>query len=399
MAKLNWLVRLRWIAMLLFFLLAIPGLIYGVLTPTAIPPYLGIIGFLFVFNLLTQLIFIDARKPISAAFIGVQLSLDLLALSSLLLISGGVTNPLIGFFPLIAALAGVLLTGSISWIFVVIVHVMLWILQIHHMNEKPENIHQTFFISATVTHLLVFSFWLIMRSLSTQLEQQQESKAEMKIQFERQDRLRAVGAMAAGFSHEFASPLHSAKLRVERILRSAATENSTLKEDATEALKALEACHVVIEQMNSSQLDVREQALKSVPVHELIADITDSWKEAHPSAKLQLQLLSQTHVPLAAVSFAQVLINLLDNAYEAAPSNTITLRFVREDGLCRLSVLDKGPGFSELILTKYGEPFLTTKSDGTGLGLYVSQVFVHSMLGEMRLENKNGAHVILEWPV
>ena len=77
----------------------------------------------------------------------------------------------------------------------------------------------------------------------------------------------------------------------------------------------------------------------------------------------------------------QVIHNLLQNAQDACeshPTNPVANRMVvlrtqwqPSSGRVRLSVLDSGPGFSEHILKRAFEPYVTTKAKGTGLGLAV----------------------------
>ncbi|NJL24497.1 MAG: hypothetical protein HC902_04570 [Calothrix sp. SM1_5_4] len=68
--------------------------------------------------------------------------------------------------------------------------------------------------------------------------------------------------------------------------------------------------------------------------------------------------------------------------------------------MIRLSVSDSGPGIPDGVLRRQGEPFVTTKPHGTGLGLYVSELFAHSLGGRLELHNPNsgGASVTLFWP-
>lgn len=68
-AKLIWLVRLRWAAICLFFLMAGPGYILGALNRNTITIFIGAVGILLIFNLFTHLVFVGSRKPIGSLFI------------------------------------------------------------------------------------------------------------------------------------------------------------------------------------------------------------------------------------------------------------------------------------------------------------------------------------------
>lgn len=191
-AKLNWLVRLRWGAIGLFFCMAGPGYILGALNRTTIMIFIGIIGFLFIFNLLTHLIFVESKTPVGPLFIGFQLAFDLAVLTGLLLISGSFGNPFVAMFLLNAGLGGVLIRGRNSWPFVVLCHAFLIALQIEFATDQMELSPQTFWIFVFVSHVLVFSVWLVMRSLGTYLESHFESLSQARVQNEKQDRLRQL---------------------------------------------------------------------------------------------------------------------------------------------------------------------------------------------------------------
>ncbi len=406
-AKLSWLVRLRWGAIALFFCMAGPGYVFGALNRSTIIVFVGIIGVLFIFNLLTHLIFVESKTPVGPLFIGFQLAFDLAVLTALLLISGSFGNPFVALFLLNAGLGGVLIRGRNSWPFVVLCHAFLIALQIEFAMSNMELSSQTFWIFIFVAHILLFSVWMVMRSLGTYLEGHFESLSLSRIQNEKQDRLRALGALAAGFSHEFASPLNAAKLRLDRLDRAfekiELTQNwlTSAKENLFEARESIKVCESVIHSMNASQLDVRDYNLKPVNLHEFIQDVTACWLEEHPQARLKVDNPIAISLLVSPINLAQVILNLLDNAFEANPKGQVILRLNEVSSNIELSVEDEGPGFSDRVLDRQGEPFVTTKPNGTGLGLYVSEIFVQSLGGNLSIINKansSGAVVTLCFP-
>lgn len=403
MAKLVWLVRLRWAAAILFFVLAAPAYIFKLLNSTTLTVYIGIICFLFLFNWLTHLVFVEARRKITPFFICFQLAFDLIALFSLLLISEGFNNPFVCLFLLNAGLGGVLIRGKYSWPFILLCHVLLMALQLNFIAGHSAELGLENMALMAVSHVLVLSTWIVMRSLGTYLENHFVNITQLRVRAEKQDRLRALGALAAGFSHEFASPLNAAKLRLDRLERQLQNQNlsSEILENISEAQEGVAACETVIHQMNSSQLDVRDFKVKNISLNSLIHDVTDSWKEEHPEAKLKINLQADRLVQVAPINFAQVLLNLLDNSFDAAKDGTIELSFSVENTQAQLIVEDEGPGFTASVLARQGEPFITTKETGSGLGLYVSGLFAQSMGGHLNLSNKpqSGARVSLSWPV
>jgi len=393
-AKLLWLTKLRWLAIALFSSLAVPGLVFGSLRRETVPVYLGILGIIFVVNLFTQLFLKNERWHVSPLLNFVQLTFDLSMLASLLFITGCFANPFVALFLLHAALGAILIRGRLSEFYLILTHLFVGILQLRLLQERQVGLPSSLGATFLVYHFLLFSFWLVMRSLGFYLETQRARQNKQQLLLERQDRLRALGALTAGFSHEFASPLQTAKLRLERLRRKEQSE------DIEEALAAIHSCEGVLHQMNSSQLDSRSFQFKSLVISDLLRDITENWQETHPGAQIRIEAEPEIEGHIPPLNFAQVVLNLLDNAYAAAPTGEIVVTFAREQKLFRLSIQDQGPGVPGSILEKLGEPFITTKPHGSGLGLYVSQLFAQSLGGDLKVHNRtgSGATVTLEWP-
>lgn len=391
--KLQWLIRLRWMAIGLFFVMVLPALQYGFLNRYSVSIYLGILGILFVFNLISQLWVGESSTVFGPLTIGLQLAFDLLLLTLLLATARGFENPFVALFLLNTSLGAVLIEGRFSKPFLVLTHGLVGLLQVQYIRTHPQSHFADMIATMIVCHILILAFWIVMRSLGNYLDRENTRISQARVTAEKQDRLRAVGALAAGFSHEFASPLNSAKIRIERALRN---QNS---EDLEEAYMAVKACENVIHRMNASQMDKRDFQFHSVVMADILKDVADSWHEEHPEAKLSLSLEPETECEIPPLNLAQVTLNLLDNAYESNPHGKINLHFSSTEVELKVVVRDAGAGFSAAVLQRLDEPFVTTKSNGTGLGLYVSQLFAQSLGGELKVRNLEvGAEVSIEWP-
>ena len=87
----------------------------------------------------------------------------------------------------------------------------------------------------------------------------------------------------------------------------------------------------------------------------------------------------------------QAVINLLKNAAESSPENSsIILRITADTDILTLEVSDQGCGMSPENLQKVFEPFHTTKSYGTGLGLPIVKRIVDSHGGRLSIDSKEG---------
>jgi two-component system sensor histidine kinase RegB len=393
LAKVQWNCRLRWFAVISFTILAGVGLHFGYLNRETIPAFLGIVALIGIFNLFTQLLLGRAGLSAAPRTVFLQLTFDLVSLIGLVAIGGGSRSPFATVVLMNISLGAVLLTGGWALVYLFLAHILVALLQLQSLRSflnPPED----FFASALIFHLFLLAFWIALRSLGIYLDRTQEWRSELLVASGKQDRLRAIGALAAGFSHEFSSPLNTAKIRLER----AARENPT--PDVQEALRAIDACSLVVREMNTSQLDPASFRLSRVNLAELLNDILDSWEEVNelPGLKREVAFVGQTI--LSPVNFSQVVLNLLDNSLQAGTAAPIAITLAKENGEFVFAVEDAGPGFPASVLLSVGQPFVTTKSAGTGLGLYVSGLFAESLGGQLKAENlsERGSRVTLRWP-
>jgi signal transduction histidine kinase len=97
----------------------------------------------------------------------------------------------------------------------------------------------------------------------------------------------------------------------------------------------------------------------------------------------------------------QVLLNVLLNAVEARPGGEVTCDARVANDKVVLSVADRGPGIPEPLRRRVFDPFVSTKTRGTGLGLAVSKQIVDEHGGRIRLLNRRGGgtRVVIEIPL
>jgi signal transduction histidine kinase len=107
-------------------------------------------------------------------------------------------------------------------------------------------------------------------------------------------------------------------------------------------------------------------------------------------------------VRLDDASLKQVWLNVVQNALEAAPQGgRVQVALSCDAGRVCVRVTDDGPGIAAAVLARLGEPFYTTRAQGTGLGLYLSRQLVQGAGGTLDLASREGAGttVIIELPL
>ena len=141
--------------------------------------------------------------------------------------------------------------------------------------------------------------------------------------------------------------------------------------------------------------------LQSVSPHVLVGKLQTLYQSEISSGRLVIN--SQTarvSVRMDQDLIMQVLVNLVKNSLEADESSTVQVAFSDEESALRISVTDTGPGFSETVLARQFEPYLSSKKSGSGLGLAVCQRITHDHGGHIELKNRMeaGAEVTVRLP-
>ncbi|MFN3453578.1 MAG: sensor histidine kinase [Pseudobdellovibrio sp.] len=387
-SKLAWIVNLRWLVVLFLSLVIVTSFVTNFFTPNVLGVFLGFILFLIGFNFFTSRLWLKTERSVNQIFLAYQLTVDIVILTAFLVLSGGIRNPFYIFVYLNLSLGAVLLQNWRNFVFLIICHQALFIVQVvGYLN--PEHAYPV--ADFVIQHFILFVTWVLSSSLGLLLNNQQIKLSNTQVFAEKMDRLRALGALMAGFSHEFASPLNTIKLRIDRELRRN-PESSNL----IELKNAVKECEQVIQKINQSQLDPREYRFSETDITRFIQEVIDIWRVENTQAFIELYVLVKTSciINLPKINLSQALINIFDNAYEASAEGQIAVYIFEKEGMAQIKVANQGSQFSEEILKRFGEPFVTTKENGTGLGLYSVQLFSQSIGGKARIYNENRMAVV-----
>jgi len=208
------------------------------------------------------------------------------------------------------------------------------------------------------------------------------------------DRLAAVGELSASIAHEIRNPLATVTGSVEMLRRDQGldSEGRSLMDLILKESSRLNK--IVADFLDFAR--IKRQACQAVDLEALAVEVITLF-EHHPSrrpgSRIETQFPSERLLAAAAESqLKQVLVNLVQNALEALPTDSgivrISGRQVEETGragdpLLELSVADTGAGIPGAIIEKIGQPFFSTKKLGTGLGIAIVQRLVSALGGSV----------------
>ncbi len=244
--------------------------------------------------------------------------------------------------------------------------------------------------------------------------QQQARAAEARLAIKEREtrlahasRVNSMGELASGIAHELTQPLTALLSRSQAALRLAQADqpnlpliSDTLSLNVREAKRAGEMLR-----------RMRDYASNKTPqriLHNLNTIVTEAVALTHADLErrgvtLVLQLDEPApHALVDAIETEQVLHNLIRNAADTNGENgVITIATGTQAGEARIVVSDNGPGIAPDLLPRLFTPFVTTKSDGMGLGLSLCATLVERVDGRIEADNQasGGARFTISLPL
>lgn len=224
-------------------------------------------------------------------------------------------------------------------------------------------------------------------------------------------KMASLGEMSAGVSHEINNPLAIIQGSAFRAIQNL---NNAIKRDEVEGdlnriIQNCDRIARIVRGLRAFSRSVDHEPFIPTPIAMVIEDVLNLAHERFKSQNIELHVPSddRTVVDCRPVQLGQVLMNLLNNAYDAISEQTKGPRAVwvqtqiAGDHI-QISVEDTGLGIPSAVQHRILEPFFTTKEvgKGTGLGLSISKGIVESHNGRLWLDtDSKRTRFVIELPI
>jgi signal transduction histidine kinase len=240
-----------------------------------------------------------------------------------------------------------------------------------------------------------------------QATKRQRNIADLRAHFSELARLNAMGEIAAGLVHELNQPLTA-------ILSYTQTAQRLIgQHQADRALPLLDASVVQTKRISALLLAFREKlrsekpTLEPVVLRQIWADVVTLLGMELERGKVAVRTLIPESLPrllASSLCVEQILHNLLSNAIQAqhnTPQPWVEIQIREVGSTLVLTITDGGPGLSEQALQHVFMPFFTTRQEGLGLGMALTETLVHRLSGSISAENSasGGARFTVTFPL
>jgi two-component system sensor histidine kinase RegB len=225
----------------------------------------------------------------------------------------------------------------------------------------------------------------------------------------REQRLSALGALAAAAAHELGTPLATIAIVAKEMAREA--PNQAVRDDAELLMAQAQRCREILAQLTKTPDKATDEVHERLPLRQLVQEVI----EPHTGVKDVRVEAIVTGAPGTRApdiwrlpEIIHALTSFVENAVDfAAAEVLVTARFDAET--ISIEVRDDGPGFAPEILAKLGEPYVTTRPGaegsrtghiGMGLGFFISKTLLERTGAVVTFQNgrPRGAVVSARWP-
>lgn len=241
-------------------------------------------------------------------------------------------------------------------------------------------------VIATTSILIIQIIGFLNASLTRELE--------IGTQMLQASKMSTLGEMASGVAHEINNPLAAVKIlagQMREVIEDDPLDKALVKKMAFDLEITTDRIAKIVQDLRAFSRDGSNDAFKEIQIAKLLNETLNLCNERFKSHGIELKcakVSDELTVEGREVEISQVLLNLLNNAYDAIGSLTdrwIQISVKTEPDFIEIQIMDSGKGIPIEIRKKLFHPFFTTKEIGksTGLGLSISVGLIRTHRGEL----------------
>jgi len=339
------------------------------------------------------------------------LIIDILQLTFLLYLTGGILNPFIIFLIIPSIFASLSLEKKTNYVLILITLISIIFLTFFYEETslpfpKKSIVDDYFYFSIPIS-LIICLFFLNYFAITFGQESTLRKEALDKIQqlIAKEHELVSLGGQAAAAAHSLATPLSTIKLITQELYKSL-QGNKDLEKDIILLNEQVERCNQILKKLSiNPNIDdefIENELTLSNYVNEIIRSFQSISKK-----KFFFQNKQDTN-PIKfkrSIEIVYGLRNFIGNANKFAKEK-IFVTINSDSEMTEVIVEDDGDGFPKDILDKIGEPYIRSKSknhntkSGLGLGIFIGGTLLERNYAKITCRNsltRNGAEVLIKW--
>ena len=350
---------------------------------------------------------INQLKDLYAA---IFLVYDLLQLSILLYLTGGIFNPFSLLLIIPAIVSSTFLSMGTTIILGIITSLLLLMISFFHLPLPGENMNllhfPNFYKTGIVISIFIGLIFLSYFGIRFAGETKKRSEALNKLQevISKEYELESLGGQAAAAAHSLGTPLATISVVAKELKKEIGNEKEFSK-DIDLLISQTKRCSEILKQISKKQIE-EDIFFSYTKFEDLLEEIIDSFKE---TSSKEINLLVNEDINKIAILRTPEIIyglrNFIGNAVKFSKSR-VKINLASDQKLIEIKINDDGPGIPEDIIKKIGEPYIKSKSkelnsnSGLGLGTFLGKTLLerqNAKLSFKRNSDLGGALVVITW--
>jgi two-component system, sensor histidine kinase RegB len=407
--SLRTLVFVRWIV-IIGQLVTVSVVALGFRFPMQLTALIAIIALATVVNLLGMIM--RRGRALSDRAVAFYLAFDILQLSALLFLTGGLTNPfavlVLGPIAVAAAVLGRDYSFALTFLAIICLAALF---------ASPFDLPWNGGGSPRLPDLYQLGIWIALTlacgfiatynwSVSGEARRISEALAEIQLTLAREQQLTALGTLAAAAAHELGTPLSTIAVVAKELGRDL-PPGSPFAEDVALIQSQCDRCRSILAELARKPEDAEESPFNRLPMDQLIE--AAAVPHRMPGIRLDIRNSAAPGVDMPILRRTPEIMhglgNILQNAMQFA-TTAVRVETQTDAQRIAMTVSDDGPGFSPGLLGRLGEPYLSLRDqehEHLGLGIFIAQTLLERTGAEVTFVNGldgalEGAAVTIVWP-
>ena len=405
------LISMRWVAVIgQAAALLVVHFLLGFNLP--ITPALAVVAASALINL-AHLLRRRPQRRLSERDATLTLAYDVLQLGLLLYLTGGLQNPfaILMIAPVTVAATilsrrSVILLSTLAISAITVLAVQHWPLPWHGTPPALPSVYVFGIWSALVLSTIFIAVYAW--SVAGEARRIRDAFAATQLALAREQRVSAVGALAAAAAHELGSPLGTIAVIAKELVRELPAD-SPYAEDAALLLSQSERCRTILAELSRHPEAEGSSPFTRLPISALVEAAGAPYR-ASGVRVIYVTATSTGEEPEVArrPEIMHGLGNLIQNAIQFA-RNEVTATIAWDRDAVTVEIVDDGPGFAPHLLPRLGQPYLSNRplhdAQHMGLGIFIAQTLLERTGARLDFGNLpgtlidgGGAHIVVQWP-
>ena len=357
------------------------------------------------------LIFIHKKTQLSDKSAFIFLLIDILQLSILIYLTGGITNPFIIFLIIPSVFASSNLSFKTNTLLVFLTANLIILLTFFSKDlPYPLSIHfhvspyYYYSIPIALIIALVFLNYFAM-TFGNQARLRKEALAKLEEVMAQEHELLSLGGQAAAAAHSLGTPLSTIKIITQELSRQFKGKKE-IEKDIELLSSQVERCNQILKRLSLNPVEEDDFIDKDLRMRDYLHEIISTFKEISKKKFIfNFDQDSNSKKITKSIEIVYGLRNFIGNANKFS-KETIYINLKSDSEITEITIEDDGNGYPKDILSKIGEPYLRTdeyqekSKTGLGLGLFIGNTLLEKYFASIELRNsktRSGAEVIIKW--